>query len=301
MPMKLEKTITAQVRKVWGEHPEWTGVKVHKEVKQLNGGRELIGVRKVQQIIAERKGPAGDTFKTFPLDEWKPWHNGKGPPDTSAFLLTLDAVCQCVQSRPLYDHEAKWAMRIRGALQGLAPYDQFCIVSLYAQRELVAFYLSEPEVNTADLDAILAYKPWLPENAHAYGMAILAKVAPRPLPGSRAELSFEDANWNFHTGKAWETLRVDLLPPWYIHPEDVKLGGFLEYALISVASQREEAQKREKFTPEQWERRARDTALQFWMGDNPIFEKPQLPGMLPLIEPVDEGTEEPNTQEEAPK
>ena len=113
----------------------------------------------------------------------------------------------------------------------------------------------------------------------------VANLAPKPFPGRREELSYEDANHNFFRGKAWETLRVDLRPPWYIHPDEVKPGSFLEWALSSAGSLRERQQARSDFTLQEWERRAKDTALQFWMGDNPLFERPQLHGVLGLIEP----------------
>ena len=212
MPSKLLDEVVKQVQKLWGEHPEWTGVKIHREVKRFYGGAERIGVRKVQQIIAEPKKSTEETFKPFLFVEWKPWHSKQKNPEASAFLLTLDAVCQAVQNRHLHEHEAQWGIRLRVALQGITPYDQLCFVSLYAQREVVAFHFNLPEIDITDLNAILAYKPWLPENAHAYGMATRARLAPTPLPGSRAELSSDDAFHNFITGKAWETLRVDLRP-----------------------------------------------------------------------------------------
>ena len=305
MPAKLQEGIVKQVRWVWGEHPDWTGIKIYKEVNGLYSGPERIGVRKVQDIIAEVKKPTEGTFKPFQLVEWDPWDPKQKNPETSAFLLTLDAVCQAVQDRHLHDHEAKWGKRLRVALQGIAPYDQLCFVSLYAQRQVVAFHLKEPEI-TADLDAILAYKPWLPENAHAYGMATWAHLAPRPLPGSRQDISVADSVKNFFVGRAWETLRVDLRPPWFIFPGGVGPGSFLEYALDrSILSAEELVRHLKENTSltdlQQGERMAQDTALQFWMGDNPIFEKPLLHGMWGLMEPCEiEVPEQLNTHEEAP-
>ena len=287
------------LRDTWVANPDASRAKVHEKFERRYG-KGIIGVRKAQQLIPTfSQSPSGEPIPPFEYVEWEPWRNKQRSPETSAFLLTMGAVCMAVQKRRLHDHEAKWAMRLRVALEGLMPYDQFCFVSLYAMRTVGAYY-SEPECPfTADLDAILAYKPWLPENAHAYGVLACTSLVPKPQRGSRAELSDEDAGVNLLTGKAWETLRVDLRPPWYMDPEDLKPYPFLAYFYSAVASRRELAQERKDFTPQEWEYRARDTALQFWMGDNPIFEKPQLHGSFGLIRPDDmEVPEESNTNGE---
>ena len=304
MPAKLPGKVAEQVRRVWGEHPEWTGVRIHREVKRLNKGKELIGVRKVQQISAEAKKPTEGTFEPFRFVEWRPWGPKQKNPETNAFLLTLDAVCQAVQNRHLNDHEAQWGLRLRVALQGITPYDQLCFVSLYSRREVVAFHLKDPE-DTTDLDVILAYKPWLPENAHAYGMATVAHLAPKPPPGNTQSMSAEDSVRSFFVGKAWGTLRVDLRPTWFI-PGGVKADSFLEYALVHSASFLQELAHRMKETLpltdlQRGERMARDAALQFWMGDNPIFEKPLLHGMWGLMEPGDIEVPEESTHKEVPQ
>ena len=308
MPTKTPDHVIKAIEGIWAQRENSKAKDVLAAYKSQYNRRDHIrwvdlSLRRVQEIIAARRRDGdGSLIPTFERKEWKPWCADQDS-ETSAFLLTMDAVCQAVQSRRLYDHEAKWGMRLRVALQGLTPYDQFYFVTLYAIRDVQAHY-AQGEPFTADLNAILAYKPWLPENAHAYGMATAANLVPKPLPGSRDEISFEDAVDNRFTGKAWETLRVDLRPPWYIYPEDIKLGSYLEYALSSAASWQERAQEIKEFTLEGWEYRFRDTALQFWMGDNPIFEKPQLHGMLGLIELRRSDIKVPgesNTHEEAPR
>lgn len=277
------------LEKEWATNPHRSRRAIHREFERHHG-KGIIGLRKAQALIptfptgsAEDPGEPRVPVERFPYKEWRPWR--KATSETNAFLLTMDAVCQTVQARPLYDHEARWGMRLRVALEGLMPYDQFCFVAIYAQREVIAFHLNEPKVDTVDLDAILAYKPWRPESAHAYGVLAWKNVVPKPLPGSLTELSDEDAAHNLIAGKAWKTLRVDLRPPWYMNEEDFKKYPFIEYLLNLPASRREEAQEKTHFTEPEWEWRARETALQFWMGDDPIFEKPQLHGMFGLIEP----------------
>ena len=290
------------LKELWTAHRSESRAKVHR-IFEHRYGKDIIGLRKAQQLIPTfSQSTSGEPIPLFKYVEWERWGSKQKNPETSAFLLTMDAVSMAVQRRHLYKHEAAWGMRLRGTLQGLMPYDQLCFVTLYAIRDVQAHY-AEGKPFTADLDVILAYKPWpwLPENAHAYAMATRASLAPKPLPGSREELSYEAAVDNFSTGKAWETLRVDLRPPWYIHPDDLKSLPFIADALSSAESLRERTQERKAFTLQEWEYRFKDTALQFWMGDNPLFEKRQLHGIFGLIEPHRPDIESPaesNTHEE---
>ena len=269
-------------------------------------------IRRVQEIIQALKvNSSGHEIEDFKLVEWKPWAAKCTNAATSAFLLTMDAVCLVVQRRHLYGHEAKWGRRLRVSLQALTPYDQFCFVTLYANREIRAHY-DEGDAVTADLDAILAYRPWLTENAHAYGMAIAANLAIRPWALTRQDRYLEDSVKNFFVGKAWETLRVDLRPPWFITPGgvepeslvsyDLRLNSFLQRGVREMQSAALQNQGRQTkvAVSQEVERMVLDTTLQFWMGDAPIFEKPLMHGFFELVETqwLDiEVSEESNTQE----
>lgn len=299
MPKKTPDHVITEIQNLWADkdNPKAKDVLADYESnfwrKDPNKWRR-VGLRRVQEIISARRlGGDGQLIPTFERKKWKPWCPNTDP-ETNAFLLSMNSVCQAVQRRFLYDHEADWGMRLRVALTGLTPYDQFCFVTLYAIRKVRAYY-AEAEPFTADLDEILAYKPWLPESAHGYGMATVANLVPQPPAGARDEISFEDAVDNRFTGKAWDTLRVDLRLPWYIYPEE---GSFLKHALSTGTFGQVGV---EKFTLEGWEHRARDTAIQFWMGNDPIFEKPTLHGMVGLIElrSSDANLGELNGQEEA--
>jgi hypothetical protein len=219
-----------------------------------------IGLSRFNQIVRELETAAPP--EPFPLVEWEPWRSDNVTPGTSAFLLTMDAVCQAVQYRRLYRHEASWGMKLRVALQGLTPYDQFCFVTHYAIRQVRAYYSKEEEPFSIDLDAILAYKPWLPENIHAFRMVALAR------PDSLG-------NWVL-TGRiirglfpsfTWEEISSYLLLPWHIEP---------------VRGEPRTSQELKEF-------QAADAALRFWMGSDPLFLPPlghEDLGLPDLTQPV---------------
>ena len=125
-----------------------------------------------------RKGFPGEPFKT---SECALWENADESPEDRAHLLRLDAVCRVIRNRSLQQHEANWGRRLRLTTKGLSPYDQFCFVNLYSQREMLAHYRKEPEIYTADLDGVLAYRPWLPENLWGYAMAVGMGIIPIPM------------------------------------------------------------------------------------------------------------------------
>ena len=276
------------LKSVWLSNPGKSWAEVHRRFERKHG-KGIIGVRKAQYLIPTFSlTPSGVPIPPFEYKDWKPWNSGKGNPETRAFLVTLDTVSVAVQRRHLYHHEADWGMRLRASLQGLTPYDQLCFVSLYAIEEVQAHF-GGGEPLTGDLDTILAYKPWLPENAHAYGMAIMARLARQPLTGSPfapspprgsiEELSIEDSVKNFYAGKAWETLRVDLRLPWHYRELSRPSDPFRNFELFP----------------------REDVAVQFWMGENPIFEKPDLHGIYGLLKPTSpeiEAPAEPITNEE---
>jgi hypothetical protein len=106
-------------------------------------------------------------------------------------LLLLNYIKQAEYDVPLYSHEAKWGKRLRVGLKGLNPYGQYKLVSLYATRDVINHYLKRPEY-IADLDAFVAFKPWLPHHNWAayriYLLALEAGVVPFPEVDPRLEL-----------------------------------------------------------------------------------------------------------------
>ena len=104
--------------------------------------------------------------------------------------------------RHLYQHEAKWGMRIRRALDGLKPWEQSVFVDEYARREETRYVLKSDRVFTDDLDGLLAYQPWKAGHQHAYEAAVSAGVVKRPLHWEFEESpgSF-DAIWEYGKGR----------------------------------------------------------------------------------------------------
>ena len=162
----------------WAKGPNKSAGTVRAEYKRGQGGREVPSLRKFQQIIAEAKEGAAD--RVYSLVEWVPWQDESESPDDAAHLLKLDAISMAATGRHLYQHEARWGRRLRTALDGLTPWQQYTITSLYAGREVAAHYLGHPRAATGDLDGILAYRPWLPENEDAYNGAIIGGAVHHP-------------------------------------------------------------------------------------------------------------------------
>jgi len=126
--------------------------------------------------VAEAK--AASTDRPFDAREWKPWDDSSESTDDSAFLLRMAAVCEAIRQRRFRIVEACWAKRLRAALEGLTSYKQFRFVELYSLRQFAAHILREPSPYTADLDGILAYQPWVPENRESYEVALKLGNAP---------------------------------------------------------------------------------------------------------------------------
>ena len=171
---KISGQVVAQVRTLWAEDPKQSAARVHRRYHRLPGGG-VVGLRRVQQVIAEAKDISRG--RQFPLAEWGPWANAAETPEDTSQLLQLDLVCLKERGRHLYQHEAKWGQRLRVALVDLSPSHQLSVATIYAVRESVAFILDE-SAYTADLDGLVAYRPWLPENQQAYGHAVDLGIVP---------------------------------------------------------------------------------------------------------------------------
>ena len=83
----------------------------------------------------------------------------------------MDLISEACFFRPLYEHEAKWAAQIRISVADLDSYIQLFIAREYGAREEAQANLDWDFVDTSDLDALLAIKPWLPEHAEIWETA----------------------------------------------------------------------------------------------------------------------------------
>jgi hypothetical protein len=184
MPGPLDKEIINEVEKFLAkeeynaEGKQLSHRELYKRYKRRKW-RYPIGLTKFNEITNKREERLK---KPFSWAEWKPWANPEASVEDRGFLLQINAIKQAEIGRGLFKHEAEWAQKLRGALPGLHPYGQYKIVLLYSFREYFAHY-SGSAIDTADLDALIAYKPWLPDNQPnyvAYVQAIEAGIATFP-------------------------------------------------------------------------------------------------------------------------
>ncbi len=158
MPSPIPENIVNDVKYLWASHLDWTAKSVWKEFKRARGGRQSIGLRKVQEIIAGAKRNSPN--EPFPLVDWQPWQNSEETAEDANYLLELGVISLHSYGRCLYQHEARWARRIRVALQGLSLGAQCLMVLAYGDREIKAYNLKLSNLDTYELDSILATKPW---------------------------------------------------------------------------------------------------------------------------------------------
>ena len=170
---KLSADVVYRIKHWWGENPKRSATQVHRLMRQQG---HAVSLRKVQQVIAEARRKMGGRQR--PMVEWKPWKGKLGTSQDCDYLLRLDAKCLDAMGRHLFELEAKWARRIRVAVEGLNLWHQLYFVFMYAKRELAADNLQEPSPYTTDLDGMLAYKCWLPQGSSAYDSAVLKGLVP---------------------------------------------------------------------------------------------------------------------------
>ena len=181
-PPKTPEDVVAAIELLWAENPKQSALKVWGKYHAYTGSPSpaVVSGRRVQQIIAAAK-KRKSTGRVYPLVEWRPWRNETESRDDASYLLRLDAISMATFGRHLYQHEAKWARRLRTAIESLSPWLQYVIAGVYAGREVAAYFLEEQRPYTADLDGILAYMPWETENKWAYQWAVVGGAVPYPL------------------------------------------------------------------------------------------------------------------------
>ena len=242
---KTDEGDIRNLRQVWISNPSASKRKIHR-IFEIKYGPRKISARKADYLIPTFSlSVSGERIPLFDYAEWTPWTK-KGSSQSKPFLLTMDAVSQVLQNRHIFAHEAEWGECLRIALDGLRPYDQFCFVTLYALREVMAHYREEDEVVTTDLDLILTYKPWpwLPRNIHAFNMVAFARpdsLGNWVLKGKMIGGVFPRFDWNWIAG--------DHFLPWH----------------------NERPRPEPSTSHEVMECQAADAALRFWMGPDPLF------------------------------
>jgi hypothetical protein len=188
MPAAVSEQVAEQVRQLWAQNPDLSGHAIAKKYFEAHGDED-IKLRKIIEIVSGVKKAAPK--KPFPFAEWKPWVDPQEAAEETYFLLLLNYIKQAESGVSLYQHEARWARRLRIDVAGLNPYSQYKLVSLYAVREVINYYLNRPQCND-DLDAFVTFKPWRPHyNWTAYYIylgALEAGVVPFPEVDPRSVL-----------------------------------------------------------------------------------------------------------------
>lgn len=188
MPARVSDEVIEQVRELWAKNTQASAHAVMREYFKIYGN-EKIKERKILEVVSKAKKEAPE--KPFPFSEWEAWADLAESPEETYFLLLLSYIKQVECGLPLYKHEAKLGKRLRIGLNGLYPYGQYKLVSLYATRQVINYYLNRPQYTT-DLDAFVAFKPWLPHHNwmayYRYLVALAAEVVPFPEVDPRSNL-----------------------------------------------------------------------------------------------------------------
>ena len=172
--------LTGAVQDMWVRDQSATAAEIHRRMERTYGTR-CISSRKVQDIVRELKQHSvGENRPRFVRAEWHPWESQQITSEELDFLLRLKLVKRACFRAPLHEHEARIAVRIRAAVDGLDPVLQFMLVQEYGYREEVRLIMGEGVPKTEDLDDILALKPWMSENSEIWDQARALGLGPKP-------------------------------------------------------------------------------------------------------------------------
>ena len=144
---------------------------------------QLVSLSYVEKRIRDSPGSGVEGLPVF--NAWQPWVDPEENSEDRAFLLRLNAIRLAERGSGLLEHEAVWGRKLRVALEGLPPYSQYRLVEMYAGRESTAKFFGRDNPFTADLDGLVAYRPWLAEYRQAYGLAVASGMVTYPLFDSR--------------------------------------------------------------------------------------------------------------------
>ena len=190
---RIPEEVVNRIGQIWFRDRKQSASDVLERYKSERGGRIEIQIRKVQQIIADLRLRVREG--EFPRVPWLPWNAGDQTPAEHDYLLRLDAISRVLFNRHLYDHEAVWARRLMVGLESLSPREQLLFAMDYATREEQAFFLDESIPYTTDLDGVVAYKPWQPDNQQAYEYALVTGMVAEPAGSSQLRERLESTSW----------------------------------------------------------------------------------------------------------
>jgi len=285
---RTPQPVVEAIKAIWAEDPKNLSARQVYNLYRQQKGHEKISERKVQQIVAESKKNAR-VDEPFPLVGWQPWEDKTESAEGVDHLLRLDAACVVTYQRHLYKHEADWGRRLRVALIGLSIRGQLAIICEYADREEVAFLLNVDLSYTADLDGLVAYKPWLSENRAVYYYAvttgtiphlrgsILSELGQGPEKSTSIKYIFTLQMLAEHgriPGVPWLTSLDFEMPTKYYEPVMTDLG----FEAMMPSSKVYDSAEADFGTPEDFLEWLRLTVSEFWAGRPPTPGIPESEG-----------------------
>lgn len=177
MPKQIEGQWKEEIVRLWLDLRQPAAKAVHQVFVGPGRGNRKVSLRTVQSVIAEaKKRGLGNEDLDAGYESWSPWTDDTETSEESHYLLKLNAVCRSVFGRPMDVNEARWAKRLRVALDDLSPRVQYMFVHAYALKEQVGQPTSRPGrtagvidlddggISARWLDLIITYKPWVPGN-----------------------------------------------------------------------------------------------------------------------------------------
>jgi hypothetical protein len=197
---EMEEVFVRLMTEKGGTHP--TAANVHRALRTKKAS--AASVRRYVRLLKEKYSDQGG--RPYPLKPWTPsWGQGKETPENIALLLGLNRLklraqlWAAPQSRPvgLYKHEAEWAVGIHPSLDGSHEMVELLMTLWYGERDVFAHY-TQDEAHVADLNDVLAWKPWLggryfrdyeDVTTHPAGIATPPRVIYRSLPGDDPKVS----------------------------------------------------------------------------------------------------------------
>lgn len=201
---EIDEVFVRLVTEKAGTHP--TAVEVRGELKiHRSTGRKKASesaVRRHVRLLKEEYPDQGG--RPYIPEIWTPNWDKKSPEEIALLLglhrLKLRAQLWTGQdSGPvgLYEHEAKWAVRIHPSLEGSHEMVELLMTLWYGEREVFAHYRQE-DVYVDDLNDVLTWKPWFggryfrdyeDVTAHQGGIATHPRVTYQTSPGANPQVS----------------------------------------------------------------------------------------------------------------
>jgi hypothetical protein len=184
---RIHRSVVERIKSIWAEDTAQGGAAVWQRFYEESGRRELIGLRKVQNIVRDARLASGPVLEAIP---WSPWRDTAETAEETAYLIRIDAEWMHRFFRHLWQHEARWAKRLRSVLVDVNPELEFLFIHEYGTREVIASRLGMEAAYTTDLDGLLTVKPWLRDaeiGLLAYNRLVDRKLVVEPLMYSARE------------------------------------------------------------------------------------------------------------------